>query len=69
MFEYNVRASTILGFVGAGGIGFYIMGYLRLLEYDKILTLLFIILVTVLTIDYLSTRLRDRYLPETRAIT
>lgn len=62
MFEYNVRASTILGFVGAGGIGFYIMGYLRLLEYDKILTLLLIVLVTVLIIDYVSMKLRDRYL-------
>ena len=69
VFEYNVRASTILGFVGAGGIGFYIMGYLRFLEYDKIITLLFVVLVTVLIIDYLSTKVRDKYLPNTKIVT
>lgn len=68
MFEYNVRASTILGFVGAGGIGFYILGYLRFLEYDKVITLLFVVLVTVLVIDYLSTKLRDKYLTGSRVV-
>jgi len=68
MFEYNVRASTILGFVGAGGIGFYIAGYLKLLEYDKIITLLFVILIIVLIIDYLSTKVRDKYLPNTKVV-
>lgn len=62
MFEYNVRASTILGFVGAGGIGFYIANYLRLLEYDKVLTFLVIVLLSVLIIDYTSLRLRDKYI-------
>lgn len=66
MFEYNVRASTILGFVGAGGIGFYILGYLTFLEYDKVVTLLFVILVTILIIDYLSIKVRDKYLTGTR---
>lgn len=62
MFEYNVRASSIIGFVGAGGIGFYVLGYLRLLEYDKIATLLIVVLAVVLVIDYVSIRLRDAYL-------
>jgi len=62
IFEYNVRATSILGFVGAGGIGFYIMGYLKLLEYNKVLTLLLIVLFTIIIIDYLSTIIRDRYL-------
>ena len=69
VFEYNVRASTILGFVGAGGIGFYIMGYLRFLEYNKVITLLFVVLITVLIIDYLSTKMRDNYLPNTKVAT
>ena len=69
MFEYNVRATTILGFVGAGGIGFYISGYLKLLEYDKIITLLFVVLAIVLIIDYLSTKVRDKYLPNTKIVT
>ncbi len=68
VFEYNVRASTILGFVGAGGIGFYIAGYLKLLEYDKVITLLFVILIVVLIIDYLSTKVRDKYLPNAKVV-
>ena len=32
-FETNIRAAAVLGFVGAGGIGFYIQTYLRLLNY------------------------------------
>lgn len=62
MFEYNVRASAILGFVGAGGIGFYILGYLQLLRYDRVLTLLLVVFVTVLVIDWISQRLRDRFI-------
>lgn len=63
IFEYNVRASTILGFVGAGGIGFYILGYIQLLQYDRLLTALLVTLVVVLVIDQLSALLRARVLP------
>ncbi len=62
MFEYNVRASTILGFVGAGGIGFYVQSYLRLTEYDAVLTFLLVVLAAVLVIDWGSVKLRDRYI-------
>lgn len=62
MFEYNVRASSILGFVGAGGIGFYILGYLQLLRYDRVLTLLLVVFATVVVIDWVSQRLRDRFI-------
>lgn len=62
MFEYNVRASAILGFVGAGGIGFYIFGYLQLLRYDQVLTLLLMVFVTVLAIDWFSQKIRDRFI-------
>ena len=34
-FETNIRAAAVLGFVGAGGIGFYIQTYLRLLELSR----------------------------------
>jgi len=63
MFEYNVRASTILGFVGAGGIGFYILNYLQLLEYGRAFTYMLVVLVTVLAIDWLGMKLRARYVP------
>jgi phosphonate transport system permease protein len=66
-FEYNVRASSIVGFVGAGGIGFYIAGYLTVLRYQSVFTLLLAVFVTILAIDYLSVRIRDRWLVPARA--
>jgi len=62
MFEYNVRASAIFGFVGAGGIGFYISGYLTVFRYQSVLTLLIAVFVTILIIDWISVRVRDRWL-------
>jgi phosphonate transport system permease protein len=62
MFEHNVRASSIFGFVGAGGIGFYIAGYLTVFRYQSVFTLLIAVFLTILAIDYLSVRLRDRFL-------
>jgi len=68
MFEYNVRASSILGFVGAGGIGFYISSYVRFLEYDKVLTLLMVTLAAVLIIDFCSAYVRDRFLKDSSRV-
>lgn len=62
MFEYNVRASSIVGFVGAGGIGFYISRYLEMLQYDGVVTLLLVVFATVLAIDALSLQIRARFL-------
>jgi len=61
VFEYNLRGSTILGFVGAGGVGFYISNYLKLLQYDKIATILLVVFVFVLLIDYISSVIRSNY--------
>lgn len=58
MFEYNVRASSILGFVGAGGIGFYLIGYIQVLQYDSLTTALLVTFVTVVVIDRISVHLR-----------
>ena len=58
MFEYNIRASSIMGFVGAGGIGFYMLGYLQLLQYQNLLTALLVTFVVVMIIDYASGWLR-----------
>lgn len=63
IFEYNVRASAILGFVGAGGIGFYMMGYVQLLQYGSLLTALLVTLAVVLVIDQASAWIRARVLP------
>lgn len=60
MFEYNIRASTIMGFVGAGGIGYYMAGYLQMLQYRHLLTAILVTFVVVMVIDDLSYRLRSR---------
>lgn len=62
MFEYNVRASAILGFVGAGGIGFYILGYIQVLQYRNLMALILLTLAIVLLIDYGSSKIRSRFL-------
>ncbi len=63
MFEYNIRASSIMGFVGAGGIGYYMLGYLQLLDYESLMTALLITFVVVMAVDYLSARVRSLLLP------
>lgn len=65
VFEYNVRASSILGFVGAGGVGFYLLGYLQALQYDRLMTALLVTFAVVVIIDAGSERLRLRYVMPT----
>lgn len=66
MLEYNVRASSILGFVGAGGIGFVMQIYLQTLEYRRLATVLILILAVVLAMDGMSAWLRKRFLLTTQ---
>jgi phosphonate transport system permease protein len=58
--ETNIRAATILGFVGAGGIGFYLQTYLRMIDYPAASTTLLATVVMVMLIDALSSRLRSK---------
>jgi phosphonate transport system permease protein len=58
--ETNVRAATVLGFVGAGGIGFYLQTYLRTIDYPAASTVLLVTVAMVLAIDTLSSKLRAR---------
>jgi phosphonate transport system permease protein len=59
-FESNIRAATVLGFVGAGGIGFYLQTYLRMIDYPAASTVLLVTVVMVMAVDFVSSRLRDR---------
>jgi len=59
MFEYNVRHGTVLGIVGAGGIGYYISTYLKFFQYEKVLALLIVIFIVVVMIDILSMFIRS----------
>ena len=62
MFDYNVRQTSILGIVGAGGIGFYIINYIKFFEYGKAAVFMLVVLITVLAIDWVSVKIRDRYI-------
>ncbi len=59
MFEYNVRHGTVLGLVGAGGIGKYIDTNLKFFVYDKAMAFLIVIFVVVVFIDILSMIIRS----------
>ena len=58
-FEINVRASTILGYIGAGGIGLYLQQTLQLFQYNRTGTILIVIIVVVVIIDYVSSTSRE----------
>ncbi|MCS3903141.1 phosphonate transport system permease protein [Methylohalomonas lacus] len=57
-WEYNFRASTVMGMVGAGGIGFELMSSLRIMDYQQVSAILLVILVMVTLVDSLSGHLR-----------
>jgi phosphonate transport system permease protein len=60
LFESNVRSATILGIVGAGGIGFQLSDRIRAHQWEEASFILIVILVTVACIDWLSKQLRMR---------
>ena len=59
MFEYNVRHGTVLGLVGAGGIGYYLHYYMELFLYQKVMAFLVVIFVVVIIIDLFSMFVRS----------
>ena len=59
-WECAIRASAILGFVGAGGLGQQIELSMRMFQFDEVLTLLAILFVLVASVDWISGRIRAR---------
>ncbi len=57
-FETNVRAATVLGIVGAGGIGLVLWESIRGFDYPSTSALMIIVITTVSIIDFISQRLR-----------
>ena len=57
-WEYNFRASTVMGMVGAGGIGFELMASLRIMNYAEVSAILIAILVMVSGVDALGALVR-----------
>jgi len=58
-FESNTRSATIIGIVGAGGIGLELSEQIRVLEWQQVGFLILMVLVTVAIIDAISQRLRS----------
>jgi phosphonate transport system permease protein len=61
-FESNTRSATILGVVGAGGIGLQLADRIRVNNWDEVGFLLLMILLTVSLIDQLSKTIRRRFI-------
>ena len=61
-WDINVRMSTIIGMVGGGGIGFLLVQYIRLLDYQSAGIAVWFIAVTVAILDYVSAEIRNRFI-------
>lgn len=61
-WEINIRAATVLGLVGAGGIGFHLLTSMRLFQYQNTSMILLIIVALVILLDQISAQVRQRLL-------
>ena len=59
-FELNVRASTVIGVVGAGGIGTLLFTQYRFFQWSNVSVIVIELFVIVLAIELISIRLRRR---------
>ncbi|RYX97150.1 MAG: phosphonate ABC transporter, permease protein PhnE [Comamonadaceae bacterium] len=59
-FEVNLRSATVLGMVGAGGLGFELVSSLKLFRYQETATCIIVITVMVIAADAISNYLRHR---------
>ena len=59
-WDINVRISTIIGFVGGGGIGFYLSEQINGFHYDRAGTAIWAIVIVVWAMDFLSAEIRKR---------
>jgi phosphonate transport system permease protein len=60
ILDRNVRMATVIGIVGAGGIGQELKGRYEMFNYGHVTTILAVLFVTVFLLDRLSARLRAR---------
>jgi phosphonate transport system permease protein len=61
-FEINVRSSTIIGFVGAGGIGQEFKRVIGFNIYEEVSAIAILILIIVMLLDLASERIRARFI-------
>lgn len=58
-FETNIRAASVLGLIGAGGIGYLMNTSFRTFQYQEAAAIVLILIALVMLVDYLSSRLRN----------
>ena len=63
-FEINIRASTVIGFVGAGGIGQELYLVINFNYYEEVSAIILLIIITVIAIDISSSRVRQKIVGE-----
>ncbi|MGQ2936900.1 MAG: PhnE/PtxC family ABC transporter permease, partial [Sphingopyxis sp.] len=61
-FESNVRSASVVGMVGAGGIGVVLYEVIRSFQYGQTAAVLLILVVTVSLIDLVSAKVRKRFI-------
>ena len=61
-WDINVRMSTIIGFVGGGGIGFLLQQWINLLQYNQAGTALLAIAAVIIILDMVSAKLREKFI-------
>ena len=61
-FEVSIRSATVLGLVGAGGIGFHLISSIRLFDYQTTAMILIVIIALVILTDYAGAKIRARIL-------
>lgn len=59
VFEINVRASVVLGLVGAGGIGLILDRELQFYNYPNAMAIIILIFIVVIVIEYISNKIRE----------
>ncbi|WP_223700567.1 phosphonate ABC transporter, permease protein PhnE [Sutcliffiella deserti] len=59
VFEINIRASVVLGLVGAGGIGIVLSQQLKFYNYPNAMLIILVIFAVVVIIEYISTKIRE----------
>jgi len=60
ILDRNIRMATMLGIVGAGGIGYELQSSFRMFEYQKVSAIIIIIFVTIFLIDNISSIIRSK---------
>ena len=60
ILDRNIRMATMLGIVGAGGIGYELQSSFRMFEYEKVSAIIIIIFIAIFLIDHLSSYIRSK---------